>query len=245
MAAWPAMDRASALRQLWRWRMRAAELWWQPLRSASMTLRRTRADDANFYSQCFESPDFKRRFNRQVPWTGDLAQALAQAGAGSPLDQRAIHWIIEIEPSHRVGLASLTSISMANARAEVSLGFPGQVPPLLGAMAMLLIYDFAFFKLGLNKLSSCVYTSNAEALHNSRRVGLRQEGELKDHFYLPPGEFVDVYVMGLTRAQLQADDRLVQMARRRLGLHWAPRPGAQSAGLTPPPDSPPSTTPAP
>jgi hypothetical protein len=100
--------------------------------------------------------------------------------------------------------------------------FTSAASPLHGVMAMLLIYDFAFFKARLNKLTSYVYTANPEALHNSLRVGLRLEGELKDHFYLPPGEFVDVHVLGLTRAQLLQDQRLVQMAKRRLGLDWAP-----------------------
>jgi RimJ/RimL family protein N-acetyltransferase len=72
----------------------------------------------------------------------------------------------------------------------------------------------------MNKLYTYVYVDNDAALHNSLRVGLRQEGLLKDHFYLPPGEFVDVHAMGLTRAQLLQDERLKSLVRRRLALTW-------------------------
>ena len=120
-----------------------------------------------------------------------------------------------------LGLASLTSISLGNGKAEFSIGFPTAPHPLHGVLATLLAYDFAFFRLRLNKLYTYVYTDNAQALHNSLRVGLRQEGLLKDHFWLPPGEFVDVHALGLTRAQLLQDTRLLALARRRLGLRWA------------------------
>jgi len=215
------VDEASA-RRIRSLQWRAAAFWWQPLRGAGVVLRRTAADDAEFYQRCFADHDFARRYNRQAAWKGDIRRALDNAGAQSPVDAHAIHWLLTDAPGQRLGLASLSSINLANARAEVSIGFPATASPLHGVMAMLLIYDFAFFKARLNKLTSYVYTANPEALHNSLRVGLRLEGELKDHFYLPPGEFVDVHVLGLTRAQLLQDQRLVQMAKRRLGLDWAP-----------------------
>ena len=216
-------------RRLREWRLRAAPFWWAPLQGGGVMLRRTQADDAGFYASAFQSPGFAARYNRQVSWRGDLPRALAAAGLRSPLEQQALHWIVCDTQGRRRGLASLTSLNVANAKAEVSVGLPDNASPLQGVMAMLLIYQFAFFVARLNKLYSYVYTSNAEALHNSLRVGLRHEGTLKDHFYLPPGEFVDVHAMGLTRAQLQADDHLLRLARRRLGLDW--RAGGE--GLTP------------
>lgn len=216
----------SARRRLRALAWQSAAFWWQPLHGAGLMLRRTRSEDADFYRHCFSNPDFARRYNRQVAWTGDIRKALDKAGLQSPVESGAVHWIIASSQGQALGMASLSSLNLTNARAEVSIGFPAAGSPLHGVMAMLLIYDFAFFKARLNKLTSYVYTANHEALHNSLRVGLRQEGELKDHFYLPPGEFVDVHVLGLTRAQLQADERLVQMARRRLGLRWVSQPGA-------------------
>ncbi len=204
------------------WQLKLAPWWWAPLQGAGLTLRRTQADDADFWRQAFEAPDFARRFNRQVAWKGDLARALARAGALPPLTLEAMHWVVCKADGTRLGLASLSSLNLGNARAEFSIGFPdpARVAPVHAVLATLLVYHFAFFVLRLNKLTTYDYRDNAAALHNSLRVGLRQEGLLHDHFHLPPGEFVDVYAMGLTKAQLLQDFRLVQMAKRRLGLDW-------------------------
>ena len=131
----------------------------------------------------------------------------------------------------RLGMASLSSLNLGNARAEFSIGFPNASvrSPVHAVLATLLVYHFSFFVLGLNKLTTYVYRENEAALNNSLRVGLRQEGLLHDHFHLPPGEFVDVYAMGLTRAQLLQDLRLVAMAKRRLGLDWALQGKAQNS----------------
>lgn len=202
------------------WQLKLAPWWWQPLQGGRVQLRRTRADDAAFYAHSFQTPDFARRYNRQTSWQGDLSRALARAGTLPPLDLGALHWIVCDATGTRLGLASLTSISLGNAKAEFSIGFPTPPAPQQAVLATLLAYELAFFKLRLNKLYTYVYTDNDAALHNSLRVGLRQEGLLKDHFFLPPGEFVDVHALGLTRQQLTADRRLTEIARRRLGLHW-------------------------
>ena len=207
-------------RQVQHWQLKLAPWWWQPLQGGRVQLRRTRADDAAFYASAFQAPGFGRRYNRQTSWSGDLGRALARAGALPPLDLGALHWIVCDAAGTRLGLAALTSISLGNAKAEFSIGFPQPPAPLQAVLATLLAYDLAFFKLRLNKLYTYVYTDNEPALHNSLRVGLRQEGLLKEHFHLPPGEFVDVYAMGITRTQLVQDARLTAIARRRLGLNW-------------------------
>ena len=207
-------------RQVQHWQLKLAPWWWQPLQGGRVQLRRTRADDAAFYASAFQAPGFGRRYNRQTSWSGDLGRALARAGALPPLDLGALHWIVCDAAGTRLGLAALTSISLGNAKAEFSIGFPQPPAPLQAVLATLLAYDLAFFKLRLNKLYTYVYTDNEPALHNSLRVGLRQEGLLKEHFHLPPGEFVDVYAMGITRTQLVQDARLTGIARRRLGLNW-------------------------
>lgn len=225
---------AALVRRLRAWQYRAAPFWWAPLAGGGVRLRRTVADDADFYRQCFEDRDFARRYNRQASWSGDLGRALARAGLQSPVELQAVHWIVCDRHDRRLGLASLTSLSLGNAKAEVSLGFTGPAAATHGAMAMLLIYHFAFVLARLNKLYSYVYAANPEALHNSLRVGLLHEGTLKDHFFLPPGEFVDVHALGLTRAQWLANERLVAMARRRLGLQWQTLTGVQAPDPNPP-----------
>lgn len=206
--------------QLRPWQLRLAAWWWLPLGAGPVRLRRTQAEDAGFWSSAFADASFARRFNRQQPWAGDLAQALKRAGEMPPLDQGAVQWLVCDGAGERLGIASLTSINLANARAEFSIGFPRDPGPMRGVLASLWVFHFAFFLLQLNKLTTYVYSENIEARHNSLRLGLREEGLLKEHFLLPPGEYVDVLAMGLTRSQLLSDRRLVNLAKRRIGQVW-------------------------
>ncbi len=212
--------------QVQAWSYRIAPFWWTPLQGGGVALRRCRADDADFFSSCFSDREFSTQYNRQQPWTGDLAKALTKVGTLSPVDLKALHWIVTDKSDHAIGLASLTSLNLANRKAEFSIGFPS-----LGAtrstkafspatMVTLLAFHFAFFVARLNKLTAYIYRGNDGALRNAQHIGFQIEGLLKDHFYLPPGEFVDVHVLGLTRAQLQANPAILRMARRRLGLDW-------------------------
>lgn len=195
-------------------------MWWQPLRAGDVVLRRTRADDADFYRAAMIEGDFARRYNRQPPWRGELSDSLARSGVLAARELGAVYWIVCNAAGVRHGLASLSNLSLGNAKAEFSIGFPSDPQPLQAVTATLLIFHFAFFTLRLNKLCAHVYAGNTAALHNARRVGLREEGLLKDHFWLPPGEFVDVHTLGVTRAQLLGDERVCRMAQRRLGFTW-------------------------
>jgi RimJ/RimL family protein N-acetyltransferase len=207
------------------WSLRLAPYWWAPLSGPGVQLRRCRAEDADFYRNCFASRDFAEQFNRQQPWSGDLAKALAKAGNVSPPDVKAMHWIVADGAGAAIGLATLTSLNLTHRRAEFSIGFPRQVSNLHSTTATLLAFHFAFFVARLNKLTAYVYRGNERALHNARRIGFQLEGLLKDHFYLPPGEFVDVHVLGLTREQLLANDHLLRVAGRRLRVRWSDQPG--------------------
>lgn len=208
------------------WRLRLAPFWWAPLSGPDTLLRRCRADDADFYRDCFASRDFAEQFNRQQPWTGDLGKALARAGSGPPLDLKALHWIVADGAGVAIGLATLTSLNLTHRKAEFSIGFPHPVGAMHSVTATLLVFHFAFFLARLNKLTAYVYRGNERALHNARRIGFQVEGLLKDHFHLPPGEFVDVHVLGLTRAQLLANQDVLRLAGRRLRVNWGVRPSS-------------------
>lgn len=207
--------------QLRQWHLRLAPWWWEPIGRGAVVLRRTRSEDADFWRSAYGETDFARRFNRQQPWRGDLARALQKSGDVIPLDQGAIHWVICAPDGERLGIASLTNLNPVNARAEFAIGFPRPAGAMQATLASLWVFHFAFFLLRWNKLTTYVYSDNAVARHNSLRLGLREEGLLKEHFLLPPGEFVDVFAFGLTRRQLLDDRRLVAMAKRRLGQDWA------------------------
>lgn len=214
-----------ALRRLRRALWRLAPYWWSSLAHGDITLRRCGAADADFVQRCYADTDFARRYNRQVPWRGDLATALDKAGTLPPLDTGTLAWVIHHQ-GRPIGLASLSSISAVNRKAEWSLGFvdAATIPGPAKLRAQLLLMHFSYFVAGLNKLYAYIYTDNPEALQSGTRLGFVEEGLLREHCYLPPGRFFDVHVIGLTRAQLLGSPGMLALARRWLGKDWSRLP---------------------
>ena len=117
-------------------------------------------------------------------------------------------------------MASLSSIDTVNMRAELSIGFPGDVAPPLAVKATLMMLHFALVMMPFNKVYTYTYADNERARHNTQRFGFVHEGRLEQHFRLPGHGFVSVDQFGLTRAQLHGHDGLKALARRRIGQQW-------------------------
>ena len=77
--------------------------------------------------------------------------------------------------------------------------------------------QFAFQKIQLNRLYVYIYTDNAPVRRVLEKFGFELEGTLRDHFYLPPGQFFDVWVMGLNRADVHNNERIKKLAARWVG----------------------------
>jgi RimJ/RimL family protein N-acetyltransferase len=214
----PANSKNIAAIQSTLWRL--SPLWWANLQHGGLTLRRCRAQDADFFRRCFNDSVFSRQFNRQQPWRGDLGAALQQSGKLPPLKTGLLMWVVESSTLGPIGLASLSSLDTVNLRAELSIGFPGAVPPTLGTKATLMMLHFALVMMPFHKVYTYVYQDNPQALHNTIRLGFVHEGTLKDHFYMAPYGFVSVHMTGLTRSQLHESLYLKRLAKRKIGQDW-------------------------
>ncbi len=193
---------------------RYAGQWWEPQRSRHASLVKSGPGDAAFFRESFEQNAFATLYNRQKPWRGDLVKALGHSYLSHFEDSGSIHWTVLDSRQRPAGLASLSGYSKDNARAEVSLGFPGQVPASTIMAASLLVLRFAFSVAKLNKLTSYVYEDNGHARDFTRNFGFAHEGFLADHYFLPPFGFVGVNVFGLTRKSLHANGRLRRVSAR-------------------------------
>lgn len=213
---------------------RTAPLWWANVQHGGLQLRRCQASDAPWVRQWHNDAAFVRQFNRRQPWRGDLARALQRAGTLPPLQTRQLLWIIETRARGPVGLASLSNLDTKNQRAELSLGIPGAVPPVVGVKTMLMMLHYALMLIPLNKVTLYVYEDNPQALHNALHLGFVHEGRLNDHFHFTSQGFVSVDQLGLTRAQLHRTPRLHELARRWIGQDWSPGPGTAPSQAHPP-----------
>lgn len=200
--------------------LRLNPLWWSALAHGNLKLRRSRCSDAGFFRKCHEDRAFARQFNRRQAWRGNLEAALENAGRAVPLKAGLQLWVVETAEAGAVGLASLSSLDLLNRRAEFSIGFPDQVPNMLGAKTTLMVLHFALVLMPFNKVYSYIYEDNPLALHNAVRLGFVHEGLLHEHFAFAGEGFVSVNQIGLTRAQIHSSSRLKSLAKKMIGQNW-------------------------
>jgi RimJ/RimL family protein N-acetyltransferase len=193
--------------------------WWACVRHGQVNLRRMTADDAPFVASCYDNIEFKQKYNRQRPWSGDLSEALARAGQLPPAALGCLHWVVCLQ-DQPIGLASLGHLSFEHQRAEFSIGFPHRPTPTIACKASLMVMHYAYFVLGLHKLCTGVYATNPQAIHNTERLGFAQEGVLIDQCWFPDTGFVDVHVFGLTKSALLQNQAICRLAQRLLGESW-------------------------
>jgi RimJ/RimL family protein N-acetyltransferase len=194
-------------------------VWSSPVRHGLVCLRRSNSNDEGFFRSTYANAEFTRRFNRQPPWSGNLSRALAKYGEDPPALLGMLQWVVCLRDIP-VGLISLSNLDYTNSRAEFSIGFPSPYSNGISYIACLLALDFAFFRVGLNKVYGYIYESNDQALQNGYRIGFMEEGFLADHFHFPGQGFASVHVLGLTRRQAAENSRLVNAIRRRIGADW-------------------------
>ena len=206
--------------------------WTHPLPVGKLRLRMLCSTDEDFLARCFSNQEFMNNYHRfaAINQTRQHIQdTLKQNTRYSILRQKKIHWLIEQthHPVHEqsiyqpIGLASLVDIQLNYQRAEVLIGFPdpvhrGQGTPLA---TMLLILDFAFNHIGLNKLISIVYGDNQYSQRSTQALGFTQEGFRTDHLRdLQTGEFLSIYENGLLQKDFRANTRLSRLSVHLLGF---------------------------
>jgi RimJ/RimL family protein N-acetyltransferase len=118
-----------------------------------------------------------------------------------------------------IGLATLADFHPTHKKAEFLLGIPDPSDRAAGKSleAALLLLDFSFNQLRLNKLVSLVYCYNIEAQKNTERLGFQREGLLRAHFWNNHlNSVVDVYQNGLLEQDFRSQKRLSKLSKRLL-----------------------------
>jgi RimJ/RimL family protein N-acetyltransferase len=69
-----------------------------------------------------------------------------------------------------------------------------------GREAVLLLLDYAFNRLNLNKVILAVYSNHKIAIKCYSRIGFKIEGRIKDLLYFQ-GKYVDKVLMGISRSE--------------------------------------------
>ena len=218
--------------------------WLHLLLAGRICLRRFAAADVDFLWECYSNPDFMRLYNRfmPMPYSKDaLADKLQEEAKAHPLQNLSIKWLIGVTSANNslrpIGMASLVDIQMQHRRAELLIGIPKPDDRTAGAglTATLLIMDFVFNHVGLNKLTTFVYSDNYPSQKNNTALGFTRESFLRDHLWHPETQqFIDLYGNGMTLADFRGSSRLAKLSKRLLGRDMTAKPEVSqdtSAGI--------------
>lgn len=200
-----------------------SEAWNRPLYGKSLELRRPCATDADFLFACRRNADFVVHYNQftRLPRSAEaVREQLVKENASHPYEFKSIEWVVIAKGNPQpIGVAGLADIQFQHRRAELLVGFPSRLHraawrPL---EATLLVMDFAFNRVRMNKLTSFVYRSNQYAQDNTIALGFNQESLLKQHIAIAD-QYIDLYGNGLTANEFRETARLAKLSSRVLGM---------------------------
>jgi len=111
--------------------------------------------------------------------------------------------IIGAADNKAIGFISIKGINEAKASAELGIGimekeYRGRG---YGTEALKLAANYAFNDLGLRLLGLTVFPTNQRATRSYEKVGFRKRKILKRSWLMPSGEYVDMWLMELSRDQ--------------------------------------------
>lgn len=199
-------------------------IWLEPLDGKKLQLRRYREEDAGYLHQCYKNSTFMAQYNHYIPRHQhliDLATKLRHAQDKHPCQLKTIDWIIlKGNSGQPTGIANLVEIQFVHRRAEFLIGLPNPADHASGTglEATLLVLDFAFNRVGLNKLTTFVYGDNIPSQKNTMALGFVQESNLREQIWEPiSGKFLNLYGNGMTLGDFRANKRLSKLSLRLLG----------------------------
>ena len=171
------------------------------LQTERLLLRQLTMDDLEFVYQHFRDPKVSQYLmDEPPPANHDEARAIINFFL-EPEAKAQNRWAIVRKADGRViGTIGYHRWMRAYFRAEVGYDLS---PDCWGqgymTEAFREVIRHGFERLALHRIDALVYTGNDASIQLLKRMGFKQEGLLRDYFYLN-GQFYDHYLFGLLRA---------------------------------------------
>lgn len=199
-------------------RQRNNPVWWEPIAGRNVQLERLAEHHSDFFQQAFTDVAFQQRMNLFKPYSRKRFEREVQRNRQLPQESKRIDWVVKWDNSYH-GILSYVDISTANQRAEIIVGFPSNgVSVRKEAEATLLMLDFGFDQLQLNRIYSYVYANNKAGQTNTLGLGFTHEGTLREHVIHPvSGEPLDLWAYGLLKRDYYRNERMSKLRKRLLG----------------------------
>lgn len=202
---WGLINRLSENGQQDSWHEWYQQFWWEPVKVASVELRRRNGNDLGFLRSLWQDQDWLDQFHpsaKQLPTSDSvLSNLLTNAYNHSILENKCVHWVGE-SGTKPVALVSIVNISLDNRRGELLMGVIPGTSPFISTRLALLALKFWFENARMQKLTSLIRHDNAHSIRSTLHLGFEQEGVLKEHLYdNKTKSFIDLHCFGLSRTQ--------------------------------------------
>lgn len=168
------------------------------IQTERLTLRPFQADDLDFTFQHFSDPQVAQYLLDEPPVT-DMSQAqeIVQFyldSASKPYNR----WVIVTKTDgQRIGTCGFHKWNKSHQHAEIGYDLS---PKAWGQgymqEALRAAIQFGFNQMNLHRIEALVYPENTRSLYLLNKLGFKQEGTLRDYFYLD-GKFYDHVILSL------------------------------------------------
>ena len=211
-----------------------APIGFQSLQGRRVILERLAPKHTSFLMQCYSDNKFMdlyRLAQRRNQTEKQIKKRLAMEQSLLPQQMKHIEWVIFRKTNNEkqpIGLASLADYKRKYQRAEFLMGIssPEYRGSRISLEASLLIMDFGFNQVKLNKIIAYTYEYNKYAQRNLLSFGFMQEGILRQHIYSKKS-FIDLYINGLLVNDFRKNRRLSNLSQRLLGIDVTNKPNSQ------------------
>lgn len=200
----------------------------QVLQGNKVVLERSAPKHVAFLQQCYQDSEFMdlyRRVQSRTETEQQIIKRLEKENALPLKSLKKLEWVIFRQEQQDgqlikepIGLISLADYQPKHQHAEFLIGIlPKQYRRTgLALEASLVVFDFAFNILKLNKLVVLVYGYNQDAQDNVLQLGFTQEGLMREQI-CENGQFIDLYMDGLLVGEFRQNRRLSKLSRYLVG----------------------------
>ena len=200
---------------------------YETLRGRKVSLQRVGVEHAQFLHDCYQNHDFMHLYRLAQNRTETVTQIharLLENSRHTPEQLRKFEWVVhknlpDGELGEAIGLAAVADYMKGHRRGEFLIGIVDDAERKRGISLeiTLLVLDFAFNHLRLNKLLMLVYEHNVFAHTNAIKFGFKAEGFFAEHVHYPDLGFVGMYQDAFLAKDFYQNKRIQRWSNHFLG----------------------------
>ncbi|MCL1849163.1 MAG: GNAT family N-acetyltransferase [Clostridiales bacterium] len=177
------------------------------LKGRKVKLRNLEPQDAVILQKWYMDKDFRQAYDAYDSIALDsILDEIAQSSGGlyDPRTTKMTFLVLRERDDVPIGVCCLRDIDRMNGNAELLLGIGEKDMRLAGFGLDLLIVllDFAYFGLGLQKTYMRILESQPYGLQNALKFGYKAEGHLRNQAFID-GKYINIFFLGMLKQEYE------------------------------------------